>query len=202
MAFMDAIFDRAKADKKTIVLPESNDVRVLEATAKILERDVANVILVGDETQIKETAGTWDVSGATIIDPKTYERTAEMADAFYELRKNKGMTPEKAVATMDDALYFGVMLVKMGVADGMVAGAANSTAATLRPALQILKTAPGTKLVSAFFLMVVPDESFGANGAFVFGDSGLVENPDANALSEIAISSANSFRQLVQEEPP
>ncbi len=201
MAFMDAIFDRARADKKTIVLPESYEIRVLEATAKILERDIANVVLVGDADKIKEAAGAWDVSGATIINPETFERTAEMVDAFYELRKNKGMTPEKAKTTMSDPLYFGVMLVKLGLADGMVAGSVNSTAATLRPALQILKTAPGTKLVSAFFLMVVPDCEFGANGAFVFGDSGLVENPDADALSEIAISSAKSFRQLVQAEP-
>lgn len=197
MAFMDTIFDRAKADKKTIVLPESYEPRVLEATAKILEQNIADIVLLGDEAKIKEAAGAWDVSAATVINPETYDKTAEMIDTFYELRKHKGMTPEKAKATLEDPLFYGVMLVKLGLADGMVAGSINSTAATLRPALQILKTAPGTKLVSAFFLMVVPDDTFGSNGAFVFGDSGLVENPDAEQLSEIAISSAKSFEQLV-----
>lgn len=200
MAFMDAIFDRAKSDKKTIVLPESYEIRVLEATAKILERDIADVILIGEASKIKETAGDWDVSKAKIINPSEFDKTDEMTEMFYELRKHKGMTPEKAKSTLENPLFYGVMLVKMGLADGMVAGSVNSTAATLRPALQILKTSPGTKLVSAFFLMVVPDTTFGADGAFVFGDSGLVENPDADQLSEIAISSAKSFEQLVQAE--
>ncbi len=201
MAFMDAIFDRARLDKKTIVLPESYDIRVLEATSKILERGIADVILVGDEDKIKEAAGAFDVSGAKVINPLSFDRTAEMIDTFYELRKHKGITPETAKSMMEDPLFYGVMLVKLGLADGMVAGAVNSTAATLRPALQILKTAPGTKLVSAFFLMVVPNTEFGEGGAFVFGDSGLVENPDAEQLSEIALSSAKSFKQLVQAEP-
>lgn len=200
MAFMDSIFDRARADKKTIVLPESYDIRTLEATAKILERGIADIILVGDEAKIKEAAGDWDISGAVMINPETYNRSEEMAETLYELRKNKGMTPEKAKATLENPLYFGVMLVKLGVADGMTAGAVNSSSNVLRPALQILKTAPGTKLVSAFFLMVVPDTDFGENGAFIFADSGLVENPNADELSEIALSSAKSFKQLVQAD--
>ena len=124
-----------------------------------------------------------------------------MRDKLVELRKHKGMTPEQAEATLENVLYFATMLVQMGEADGMVAGAVSSTSNVIRPALQILKTAPGTKLVSAFFLIVVPDCEYGANGAFIFADSGLNESPDADQLSEIAKSSADSFELLVQEEP-
>jgi len=199
--FLDRISERAKADKKTIVLPESNDIRTIKATAMILQQGIANVILVGDEAKIKELAGDLDISGATIVNPETSEKFDDYANTFYELRKNKGMTPEKARELMKDELYWGVMMVKKGEADGMVAGAVHSTADTLRPSLQILKTAPGTKLVSAFFIMVVPDCEYGQNGVFLYADSGLVENPDADQLSEIAISSAKSFKQLVEAEP-
>lgn len=199
--FLDRISERAKADKKTIVLPESTDIRTIEATAMILQRGIANVILVGDQDKIKELAGDLDISGAVIVNPETSEKLDDYANTFYELRKHKGMTPEKAREIMKNELYFGVMMVKKGDADGMVAGAVNSTADTLRPSLQILKTAPGTKLVSAFFIMVVPECEYGENGVFLYADSGLVENPDADQLSEIAISSAKSFRKLVEAEP-
>ncbi len=138
---------------------------------------------------------------ATIIDPAASKDYAAYVDAFYEMRKSKGVTPEQAQKTMLDPLFFGVMMVKQQAADGMVAGAINSTANTLRPALQILKTAPGTKLVSSFFIMDVPDCEFGADGLFLFSDAGLMENPDADQLSEIALSSAKSFRQLTDLEP-
>ncbi len=199
--FLDRISERAKADKKTIVLPESTDIRTIKATAMILERGIANVVLVGDRSKIKELAGDLDVSGAAVVNPETSDKFEDYANAFYELRKNKGMTPEKARETMKNPLYWGVMMVKMGEADGMVAGAINSTANTLRPSLQILKTAPGTKLVSAFFIMAVPDCEYGQNGVFLYADSGLVENPNADELSEIALSSAKSFKKLVEAEP-
>lgn len=199
--FLARISARAKADKKTIVLPESTDIRTLKATAMILEQGIANIILVGDRDKIMELAGDLDISGATIVNPATSEKFDDYVNTFYELRKHKGMTLEKAREIMKDELYWGAMMVKKGDADGMVAGAAHSTADTLRPALQIIKTAPGTKLVSAFFIMVVPNCEYGENGTFLYADSGLVENPDADQLSEIAISSAKSFRQLVQAEP-
>ena len=120
---------------------------------------------------------------------------------FYELRKAKGMTIEKAKEILKDETYYGMMMVKEGLADGLVSGACHSTSNTLRPALQILKTAPGTKLVSAFFVMVVPDCEYGENGTFIFSDSGLNEYPDADSLAEIAISSSKSFKQLVGAEP-
>ncbi len=201
MSFIEEVMKKAREDRKTIVLPESYEIRTLEATAKIYEKDVADIILIGDAAKIKAAAGNWDISKAKIVNPETFADMEAYANAFYELRKNKGMTLEKARETMLDPLFLGVMMVKQGAADGMVAGAVNSTSNTLRPALQILKTAPGTKLVSAFFLMDVPDCEFGHNGLFIFADSGLVENPDADALSEIALSSAKSFRQLTGAEP-
>ncbi len=158
-------------------------------------------MLVGDSAKIKELAGDLDISKATIVDPTNFEKIDAYIDALVELRKSKGMTREQATELLTkDYLYFGVMMVKMKDADGMVAGAVNSTANVLRPSLQILKTAPGTKLVSAFFLMVVPNCEFGANGTFVFGDSGLVQNPNAEELAAIADSSAKSFELLVGEE--
>ena len=192
---------RAKSDKKTIVLPESTDIRTIEATAMILEKGIADVVLIGNETDIKKLAGNLDISKAKIVDPLNSEEFEDFVNAFYEMRKSKGVTAEQARETMKNPLYYGVMMVKKGKADGMVAGAINSTGNTLRPALQILKTAPGTKLVSAFFVMCVPNCEYGENGVFIYGDSGLVENPNADELSEIAISSAKSFKTLVQAEP-
>ena len=201
MNFLEKISERAKKDIKTIVLPESSDIRTLKAAAMVQEKGLANIVLVGKENEIKTLAGDLDISKAKIVDPEASDKFEEFAAAFYEMRKAKGMTLEKAKEVIKDELYWGVMMVKMGMADGMVSGAVHSTADTLRPALQILKTAPGTKLVSAFFVMVVPDCEYGADGVFIYSDSGLVENPSADDLSEIAIASAKSFKSLVQTEP-
>lgn len=204
MAFIDVLKDRARASIKTIVLPETEDMRTLEATEKILKEGFAKVILVGNVDAVKKSAaeGGFDISGAEIVDPATSEKTAAYIEKLVELRQKKGMTPEQAKEILlNQYLYYGVMMVKMGDADGMVSGACHSTADTLRPCLQILKTKPGTKLVSAFFLMVVPDCEYGANGTFVFADSGLVQNPDPEELAAIAASSAESFELLVGEEP-
>jgi phosphate acetyltransferase len=201
MGFIDTIIAKARSDKKTIVLPEASDPRTIEACAKILEKGFANIVLIGNPEQVKAVAPQWDISGAKIVDPATSDKFEAYAEAFYEMRKSKGVTPEQARKTMLDPLYYGVMMVKQNEADGMVAGAINSTANTYRPALQILKTAPGTKLVSSFFIMVVPDCEYGANGTFLFSDCGLMENPDADQLSEIALSSAKSFKQLTGIDP-
>ena len=202
MNFIDEIKKRAKTEVKTIVLPEATDVRVLEATGKIIKEDFANIILIGEEKEIKILAknNNLDIEKAKIVNPKTSEKYNEYVEKFYELRKAKGMTLEEAKEKMLDPVFFGMMMVKTEDADGLVSGAIHSTADTLRPALQILKTAPGTKLVSAFFLMVVPDCEYGENGVFVFSDCGLNENPDADKLSEIAKSSADSFSRLVGKE--
>ena len=204
MGFVDLLKERAKKSIKTIVLPETEDMRTLEATDKILKEGVAKIILIGNEEEINKKAaeGGFDISGATIVDPETSDRTQAYIDKFVELRAKKGMTPEKAKEILHTQYpYYGVMMVKMGDADGMVSGACHSTADTLRPCLQILKTKPGTKLVSAFFLMVVPDCDMGADGTFVFADAGLEQNPDPEKLANIAISSADSFKLLVGKEP-
>ncbi|MCX7710772.1 MAG: phosphate acetyltransferase [Clostridia bacterium] len=201
MKFLEQIIQRAKADIKTIVLPESEDIRVIKAAAMIQEQGVANVVLVGDEDKIKELAAGLDISKAKIVNPLKSEKYDDYVNTFYELRKAKGVTLEQAKEIMKDYVFWAVMMVKKGDADGMVSGAAHSTADTIRPALQIIKTAPGSKLVSAFFVMVVPDCEYGENGTFVYGDSGLNQNPNAEELAEIAIASANSFKTLVQAEP-
>ncbi|QAT48349.1 phosphate acetyltransferase [Caproiciproducens sp. NJN-50] len=201
MSFMDKMIEKAISDKKTIVLAEGTDPRVVAAAAEVIRRKIANVILLGNEQEVKRAADGLDLSGAKIIDPKNTDLHDDYANTFYEMRKAKGMTPEKASETMEDATYFGVMLVKKGVADGMVSGACHSTANTLRPALQIIRTAKDAKMVSGFFLINVPNCEYGENGTFIFADCGLNINPNADELSEIAIASAKSFQSLVGAEP-
>ena len=203
MAFIEQIKKRAKKEIKTIVLPEATDERVLKATQIVKNEGYAKVVLIGNKEQIEQIAKekNIDIEGTEIVDPEKSEKTKEYAKELFELRKAKGMTEEQAQQLVLDPVYFGMMMVKLEEADGLVSGAAHSTSDTLRPALQILKTAPGTKLVSAFFVMVVPNCEYGANGTFIFADSGLNEEPDAEKLSEIAISSSKSFEQLVVEEP-
>ena len=167
MGFIDEIKAKAKADKKTIILPESMDTRTWEAAEKILKEGLANLIILGSPEEVEKYGKGYDVTGATIIDPATYEKTEEYLD-----------------------------LIKAGDADGMVSGACHSTANTLRPCLQIIKTKPGCKLVSAFFLMIVPNCEYGEDGVFVFGDCGLNQDPNPEELAAIAASSAESFEQL------
>ena len=200
MGFIDTIIEKAKLNRKTIVLPESEDPRMVEAAAKILKQDIADIILIGDREKIEAVAPEWDISAARCIVPADSEYYQTFVTEFALMRKKKGMTVEKAREVMLDPLYFAVMLVKHDHAQGMVAGAVNSTSDTLRPALQILKTAPGVNLVSSFFMMIVPDCEYGAEGTFLFADCGLMENPDANQLSDIAISSADSFAKLTDKE--
>ncbi len=202
MGFIDEIKARAKVCKKTIVLPETEDERTYKAAEAVLKEGIADLVLVGSKEEIEKNKGTYDISGAAIVDPATDARTEGYIAKLVELRQKKGMTPEQAKELLlNNYLYYGVMMVKMGDADGMVSGACHSTADTLRPCLQILKTKPGTKLVSAFFLMVVPDCDMGADGTFVFADAGLEQNPDPEKLANIAISSADSFKLLVGKEP-
>ena len=202
MAIIDVLKEKAKADKKTIVLPESEDRRTYEAAAKILKEGIANIILVGTDEDVKKHGEGLDLTGIQVVNPATSDKTAAYIDKLVELRSKKGMTPEQAKEILlNQYLYYGVMMVKMGDADGMVSGACHSTADTLRPCLQILKTKPGTKLVSAFFLMEVPNCEFGENGTFVFADCGLNQDPNPEELAAIAASSAESFHSLVGAEP-
>ena len=203
MNFIEEIKNRARNELKTIILPETEDIRVLRAAEKVTNEGFAKIILVGDEETTNKLAeeNEINIDGIRIVNPSKSEKYEEYVNKFFELRQKKGVSIEKARETMLNNVYFGMMMVKEGDADGLVSGAAHSTADTLRPALQILKTAEGTKLVSAFFLMVVPDCEFGENGTFVFSDCGLNQNPTSDELSEIAISSAKSFEQLVGKEP-
>ena len=203
MSFIEQIKQRAKQEIKTIVLPEATDVRILEAAEMIINEGYAKVILIGNEEEVRKLAKerNIDIGETKIIDPAVSIETARYSKELYELRKSKGMTEEQAEKLVLEPVYFGMMMVKLNEADGLVSGAAHSTSDTLRPALQILKTAPGTKLVSAFFVMVVPNCKYGENGTFIFADSGLNEEPDSEKLSEIAISSSKSFEQLVGTQP-
>ena len=203
MSFIEQIKQRAKQEIKTIVLPEATDVRILEAAEMIKNEGYAKVILIGNEEEVRKLAKerNIDIGETKIIDPAVSIETARYSKELYELRKSKGMTEEQAEKLVLEPVYFGMMMVKLNEADGLVSGAAHSTSDTLRPALQILKTAPGTKLVSAFFVMVVPNCKYGENGTFIFADSGLNEEPDSEKLSEIAISSSKSIEQLVGTQP-
>ena len=202
MGFIDEIKAKAKANVQTIVLPETEDARTYEAAEKVLKEGTAKLILIGSEEEIAKNKGSFDISGATIVDPATSDKTEAYIAKLVELREKKGMTEEKArELLLGSYTYYGVMMVKMGDADGMVSGACHSTADTLRPCLQILKTKPGTKLVSSFFVMVVPDCDMGENGTFVFSDCGLEQNPDSEKLAAIALSAAESFKLLVGDEP-
>lgn len=204
MKFIDTIKEKARMDKKTVVLPETTDKRTLIAAAHILEENIADLILVGKREKILDGAG-WlelDLNGAQIVDPEEFDSFEHYVETLYELRKAKGMTPEKARETLlSDYLTFGVMMVKCNDADGMVAGACHATADTLRPALQILKTAPGVKLVSGFFIMDVPNCEYGDHGTFLFADCGLNQDPTAEELAAIADTSSKSFKSLIGSKP-
>ena len=204
MSYIDLIKEKARADKKTIVLPETNDKRTLIAASHILEEGIANLVMVGDEEKIMDGA-RWlevDLDGVTIVNPATTPKFDEYVNLLYETRKSKGMTEERAREILaNDYLTFGVIMVKANDADGMVAGACHATADTLRPALQILKTAPGVKLVSGFFIIDVPNCEYDHHGTFLFADCGLNQDPTADQLAAIAESSARSFQTLVGAKP-
>ena len=204
MSYIDTMKERARRDLKTIVLPESNDKRTLIAAAHILKEKIANIIMIGDEEKIMDGA-RWlelELDGIQIVNPEKCDKFEEYANLLYETRKSKGMTIEKArEILLKDFLTFGVVMVKANDADGMVAGAWHATADTLRPSLQILKTAPGVKLVSGFFIMDVPGSKYGENGTFLFADCGLNQDPTAEELAAIADSSARSFQNLVGGKP-
>lgn len=192
--FLQRMKDAARVDKKTIVLPEGEDLRTIEAAEKIVAEGLADLVILGDPSQVK-------VDGVRVIDPRTAEKHDEYAAKFAELRAKKGVTLPEAMEQMNDATYFGTMMVKMGDADGLVSGACHSTANTLRPALQILKTAPGTKLVSAFFIMCTDKEEYGERGTLLFADCGLNIDPTADELSEIALASAHTWTRFMSDEP-
>ena len=204
MNFIEEIKNRAKSNIKRIILPETMDKRVLKAAEICTKENIAKIILIGKTEEVNNLARQESINleGTTLIDPFTSSYTEDLINSLYELRKEKGLTLEEAgKLVMEDYMYYACMLVKKDLADGVVSGACHSTSNTLRPALQIIKTAPDAKLVSAFFLMVVPNCEYGYNGTFVFADSGLEQNPDPEKLAAIADSSAKSFNLLTGQDP-
>ncbi len=202
MNFIEKIINRAKKNLKTIVLPESNDRRVLEAAEITLKENIANIIIIGTEEDLKESSINLDLSKANIINPYNNDLTEKLINKLVDLRKDKGMTYEKAKELMlNDYMYYACMLVEEGYADGVVSGACHYTSDTIRPALQIIKTKKDTNLVSAFFLVEVPNCEYGEHGTFIFADAGLNQEPTSPELAEIAKTSADSFKELVGVEP-
>lgn len=200
MDFIQIIKEKARADIQTIVLPETNDLRTLQAAHSALQEKIAKIILIGEEAEIKQRAKEHNLQldTAEFINPTSCDMLESYVELFVKLRAHKGLSEKSARALLlENPLYFGVALVKSKKANGMVAGAINSTADVLRASLQILGTKKDSKLVSAFFLMIVPQCDYGENGIFIFADSGLVQNPNAQELASIAIDSAKSFEALV-----
>lgn len=202
MAFIDQIKAQAKQDKKRIILPEGMDRRVWKAAVLAAKEGIADVIVIANENEVLNHARGLNLDDITVIDPNTSDKLESYVKELAEARRMKGMTEEEAREHLTtDYIYFACMMIRNGEADGIVSGACHSTANTLRPALQLIKAKPGVKLVSAFFIIVVPDCDMGSNGIFVFGDCGLEQNPDSERLAAIAVDCANSFEKLVGEEP-
>ena len=202
MAFIDEIKVRARAYKKKIVLPEGMDRRIWEAAVTSVQESLAEVIVIANPEEVEQYSEGLDITGITVIDPNTSDKLEEYVEGLVELRRKVGMTPEDARKLLTtDYIYFACMMLRDGSADGVVSGACHSTANTLRPALQLVRPKPTVKLVSAFFVMVVPDKTLGADGTLIFGDCGLEQDPDAESLAHIAIDSAHSFAKLVGREP-
>ncbi len=198
-SFIDSLIARAKEDKKTIVMPEGNDERILEAASIAIQDDLANIIIIGKEEEVRSKG--YNLDGATIIDPLTSDKREEFAQLLFELRKHKGMTEEEAQELSKDPIHFAVLMLKSGLCDGLVGGACHATVKILSPSLRILKTAPGAPMVSSLFLMEVPDCDLGEDGVFVFADCALEVQPTAEKLAHIANLTSGSFKRLLGKEP-
>ncbi|WP_024614619.1 phosphate acetyltransferase [Clostridium sp. Ade.TY] len=203
MELMNKIWEAAKADKKKIVLPEGDEARTVVAARKIFDEGIAIPVLIGNRERILNSGKEQgvDLEGVDIIDPETSPKLNEYIEAFYELRKNKGMTMEKAERIVRDPLYFATMMVKLDDADGMVSGAVHTTGDLLRPGLQIIKTAPGVSVVSSFFIMLVPGSKYGEEGMLLFSDCAVNPNPNSDQLAAIAIATAETAKNLCKMEP-
>jgi len=204
MTILEQMTERARKNPQRIVLPEGDEPRTLEAANILLKDQLAQLILIGNKETIEKMAadkGYQYISRATIFDPLTNPKMQEYANLLYELRKAKGMTEEEAKQKAQDPLYLGCLMIKNGDADGELAGARGTTADTIRPAFQILKTKPGVKIVSGAFLMFTPAKQLGEDGFLVFADCAVNPCPNAEELAQIAISTADTARSLAQIEP-
>ena len=204
MSLIDNIIARAKSNRQRIVLPESLEERTITAADKALADEIADIILIGDRSEILALAdrlGLKNIGKATIIDPKTSEKTEEYAQLLFQLRQKKGMTIEKAHELVMDPLYFGCLIIKSGDADGQISGALSTTGEPLRPALQIIKCAPGITCVSGAMLMITQTPEFGDNGVLVMGDVAVTPMPDANQLAQIAVCTAQTAKSVAGLDP-
>ena len=203
MAIIDKIKAKAASNVKTIVLPEGEEDRNVQAAAKVVEAGLAKVIMLGDPEKVNAVAAKYGVKldGIEIINPATSDKAAGYAATLFELRKAKGMTEEQAAKLVADPMYYGIMMVKAGDADGLVSGAIHSTGDMLRPALQVIKAKPGMKTVSSCFLIESPVKNFGDNGIMIFSDCAVIPNPTAEELANIALGAADSARSLAGMEP-
>ena len=201
MAIIDKIKAKAKADLKHIVLPEGEEIRNVQAAVMIRDQGLAKLTLLGNPDKVKEVAAGADLTGIDIIDPADSDKAPLYAATLYDLRKARGMTEEQAAKLVADPMYYGVMMVKAGDADGLVSGAIHSTGDMLRPALQVIKAKPGMKTVSSCFLIESPVKNFGDNGIMIFSDCGVIPNPTAEELANIALGAADSARSLANMEP-
>lgn len=203
MNLIEQIKEKAKKNNRTIVLAEGTEERTVKAASIITKEGLAKIVLLGDEEKIKEVAQSVDadLNGITLINPVQAENFDEYVDTLVELRKKKGLTKEDAQALMKNTLYYGSMLVLKGAADGMVAGAQNTTGDVLRPTLQIIKTAPGMSVVSGAFIMIADKKEYGEDGIMVFADCAVNPNPSAEQLAEIAYASSKTAKALVGIDP-
>ena len=203
MSVLDSIKEKAKADVKHILLPEGSEERTVQVARIITDEKIAKVTLLGDEEEIKKVAEKFNVClcGIDIINPLTDPDFEHYANGFYELRKAKGMTPEKARETIKNTLFYACMMIKEGKADGMVSGAINTTGNTLRPGLQIIKMAKGINTISSCFIMEIPNKEYGDNGLMLFGDCAININPNPDELASIAIATANTAKTLLGMDP-
>ena len=205
MDLMQEIIARAKANKQRIVLPEGTEERTLKAADRLVADGVADIILIGNPAEINSLAAQYGlnhIGQTTIIDPKNHEKKAAYADLLFQLRQKKGMTPEKAAVLVEDPLFLACLMIKSGDADGEIAGAQNTTGNVLRPALQIIKTAPGITCVSGAMLLLTHAPEYGKNGILVMGDVAVTPVPDANQLAQIAICTAQTAKAVAGIENP
>lgn len=204
MNLLDSLIERAKTNKQRIVLPEGTEHRTLTAADQLLRDGIADIILIGNPVEIRKTAEElklFHIGKAQIINPKGHDRKEVYTQLLVELRKKKGMTYEQAHQLVEDPLYLGCLMIRHGDADGEIAGAKNTTGDVLRPALQIIKTSPGVKVVSGAFIMFTQTPQYGENGILLFADCAVMPNPTAEELASIAVASAQTMKSLVGVEP-